>query len=61
MVYDSVARSRQSVADSILGDVCSMVFFRLGVPDAQSLEMLCELFAWKQMSDIPSCLPLSTT
>lgn len=47
-------RGRQSVVDAILGNVGNMIFFRLGVPDADRLEKFCEPFTRKQMQELPN-------
>lgn len=49
-----MSRGRNSVMDSILGNVGNMILFRLGVQDAERLEKFCEPVTRKQMQELPN-------
>lgn len=50
----NMSKGRQSVLESILGNVGNMIMFRLGVQDAVRLETFCDPITRKQMQEMPN-------
>jgi DNA helicase HerA-like ATPase len=48
------ARGRQDLLETVLGNVGTMICFRLGIPDAERLRPFLKPFTPEQMQDLPN-------
>ena len=47
-------RGRQDLLETVLGNVGNLIFFRLGVPDAERLTSFLEPFSRQDIQDLPN-------